>query len=252
MHNADQIRIGCCCDAAQISVVSQGEYDYLEITLSILEDGIRAGQNPAEIVEALPAPAEVLMGMFPRNMALLGPNANRTAIMDRARFVIDLAVAANVQQLVLGAGKVRSIPDSMSREDGLRELCAILKEVSDTAVNAGLHFSIENIAAPASNVFNTLPEIEDIFQRFGLDSVGITFDTAQAAAANDPLEGMLKYSTHIHHVHVPVPFPNREEALALLAKAGYQGRISVEPTGLQVDEHAHATAAEIRSHIAGG
>lgn len=247
------VRIGCCVDERSVGNLSRQDFDYAEVTLSLLEGARQRGEGVGELARSLAPPAEVVMGMFPRGTELLRIDAG--AALDRARFVLDLVAEAGAGLAVLGAGAARSIPADMPREPALERLAALLAAIADEAAARGLGFAVENIGRGGSNVFNSLAETAGFLERFGLGRVGIAYDALQAALEGEPWALLARHGGRVAHVHLPDPLealggPEAlPQVLSALARAGYAGRISVEPAELAAGPGSARIARLLRAAL---
>ncbi len=244
--------LGCCHGPDSLDAPALHVFTYREVTLSVLEVAAEEGKDVARYARGLRPPIAVVMGVFPPTMPLLGDSADREAIRRRADFVAHLVGRAGVERLVFGAGKIRSIPEGMSRSAGLAALAGVLGHLGEACARRGVELVLENRPAGASNVFNTVGEIVEFLDAHGLDDIAVVFDLKAAALQGEDLQTLERHRARVHHVHLPFPAPDHiagapsvVDAVRALVAIGYRSTISIEPDGLAIS----AAVAEFGRHV---
>ena len=160
--------------------------------------------------------------------------------------VLDLAGDLRCPLVVSDEGPVPAAWMTLSQ--GLDIVCASLEPIIRHAQKCGVKFALE-----LHNAITTRPDcLRQLLQRFGRNELGVNFDTGNSfLAGNDPVTFAASVADRVVHVHIKdIPASQLSErgrvtgtrvgvavgqgvidlggVLAVLAKTGYAGVLSVE------------------------
>lgn len=165
------------------------------------------------------------------------PRRQRTlALLER---LIDVAAAAQAPALVHGSPQQRLPDPGQPLADALRRAADVWAHLGERAAQAGRLYCIEPLPARLTPVVNTVAEAAAVLETAGTPGLHITFDLAAATQAetDDPAVVLLRHLGHI--AHVQLNDANRRgpgqggtavaPVLRVLAEAGYDGWLSIEP-----------------------
>ena len=163
---------------------------------------------------------------------------------------IDLAAEVECPVVMSDEG---SVPEWMSLDSGFDVMCVSLEAILPHAQSRGVRYAME-----LHNALTARPDmLERLLARFGPEELGVNFDTGNSfLAGNDPVAYLGRVADRVIHVHVKdIPESqlhqrgkvtgtrvgvaagdgvlDLEGIVAVLARAGYQGVLSVECDTLQ-------------------
>lgn len=176
---------------------------------------------------------------FPGDMKLIGidrsSNEEITAHVSR---VFNRMERIGAKTIVFGSGKARTIPDGMSREEGLFEIRAILRLIAPLAEAHGITVAIEPLNSAETNVFTNLADTYAMVRELELSSIRMLADSFHMSEAGESAEIPAEYIPYLAHTHIAEAGNRRypgnsggdyvKRMLYGLREQGYEGSVSVE------------------------
>lgn len=235
------IAFGCCLhlDREKLLALHDAGYTFYE------ENLMKVAETPEEELKAFSAFADSL-GMACRAMNCMFPGELPLLTCDEKeirRYLANALPKAKIFKpdvLILGSGKARAIPESMTREQAEHIFCERLREVILPMCEAyGFRVAIEELRREECNFLNTCGEVTRIVRRVNSPSLGLLLDYYHAVLGGDTLPAMASYGNEIFHIHMASPansraFPNTADAssmkafFVMLSEIGYDGTVSLE------------------------
>ena len=146
-----------------------------------------------------------------------------------------------LEYVVIGSGKARSIPDGMSREEGLSRLTELLRLFGDIAERYDIEVYLEPLRHFETDVINTVKEAAELCKRVGHPRVGCMADFYHMAMVEEPFLDIVETEGYLRHIHIATA-PERtipvaadaaqvESMVSVLKSCHYRGRIVLEGGG---------------------
>ena len=151
--------------------------------------------------------------------------------------LIKLSSELGNKVLVWGGGSQRSIPQTVSRKDGMSYLTELLRKIVKVAEDYGVRIGLEILNHSESNVLNKVSEALRLIKNVSSEFLGITGDTYHLNIEEPSvLDGIRRIGAKMTHVHVSDH--NREvpglgdlnfaEIVRALKDIGYDQYLSIE------------------------
>ena len=179
--------------------------------------------------------------LFPKELRMGDPAADRSGQKAYIQKLVDHFVPLGIRYAVFGSGVARSIPEGVSREDGLASLRRFMGDFSEYAYSRGVTLVIEPLRKKETNVYVTVPESAAEVRAIGDPGVQLLCDAFHMAEEETPAETVREVGSLIRHCHMAEapdrtcpgtfttgdPQYNRRFAKCL-NEIGYTGGVSAE------------------------
>ena len=241
------MRIGCCVPGGSFMPQEKGrEMDALERLLKGSEMILNAGFDYVEssvgaVMALSDDQAEAARGRIPLeacNSFIPGAGtviAGGASLRDYVRSAMRRMAYLGCHLVVFGSGRARSIPASMSREEGMERIYDFLRDCQIAGEEYGVEVALEPLNRKESNVLNRVDEAVKLVKYVRLSRISVLADAYHMAVEKEPLDHIAQAGALLHHVHVAETDrsrPGRTEELRMVAKVlrdmDYRGRVSVE------------------------
>lgn len=253
------MEIGICAAPAELERVCRQGWDYLEVSGAALagfsdpDFELLAGQNRA-LRSARFGGCRACNGLFPGGLALVGPARSEAAISDYLEKLTGRLQQLGVETVVFGSGSARRCPEGFDRERALEQAAETACLLGDIAGRHSIAVGIEPLNDSETNLLTTYAEAAAFVQRLRHPNVSVMADLYHLHRMGEPL-GQLAAVVPCHcHVAAfdrsPVGEADRPalaELAAVLKKAGYAGRLSLEAVVHDPDAEAPAALKVLRS-----
>ena len=233
------MRFGVCSKLENLLPVKDAGYDYFEWNLSRL-----AGLSQPEFEDARAAfeeaglPVETCAIFFPREYRLTG-DVDLEALAAYAEKALARAAKLGVGIVVLGNGKLRSIPEGFPRERAVEQFKEVLRLCGDIAGGHRIKIALEPLNFSETNLINTVAEGLALCRELNHPHVGLLVDFYHMHMVGEPVEDLEQAGEWLIHAHIARPHESRlapiekdrETCLrwaAALKKCGYNGRLTLE------------------------
>ncbi len=191
---------------------------------------------------------------FPGNIKICGPDVNVDMLKKYADGALKRAAELGVGICVLGSGGARMIPEDMTYEDGMKQICECLKIIGDCAAKYDITIVLEPLNRMEANAIVSVSEGADIVRNLKHPNIKLLADIYHMAKENESLDSIVKNSDILLHTHIANPdgrlCPLSEEEFdyrsvkTVFDDAGYNLRISVEPT--KIDNFVESATNSIK------
>lgn len=227
---------------AKCRCILETGFDYTEVGGGMLV-GLDDTEWSAVLRENEKAPLGLYAAnsLFPRELRMGDPAADRDAQSAYIRKLVDRFAPLGIRYAVFGSGVARSIPDGVSRADGIAALRRFMTDFADYAYPRGVTLVIEPLRKKETNVFVTVPESAAEVRALANPGIQLLCDAFHMAEEGTPADAVLAAGTLIRHCHMAEapdrtcpgtfttgdPQYNREFARCL-NQIGYTGGVSAE------------------------
>jgi sugar phosphate isomerase/epimerase len=231
------MEIGWCGPLSDAVLMREVGLDFIEVPLAPLGLENRESFAAAKAAVAIaPLPTAAFNTFLPRDMRVVGPDADLPrfrAYLDRAA---DLMAGAGAKVVVFGSGWARNVPDGFERAKGEAQMLDALNLAADALRGTGTTLVIEPLNRSESNLINSVREGARFAREVGSPEVRVLADFYHMDEEDEPLDTLEAHATWLAHVHLadtgrmnPGTGSYDYPAFAAhLRAAGYTGRISAE------------------------
>lgn len=234
-----QFRFGICCRPDQVSAAAAAGYDYLELNLNdvlaMSEDQYR---EMARQMQEHGIYAEVVHGLLPDGMKLVGDGVSSKEIHRALDMSFDVAQALGAQIAVLDCEKSRMLPLRFDPAMAWRQLGNFIRILQGYAVDFDMQAALLPLRRSAADLMNYVTEATLISAMLRLDRVGVAASLYNMAMEAESLPQLKRTGSLLWHMRVSNVLGNRPPKVgdgedyaavfAALAEMGYAGRITME------------------------
>jgi len=244
---------GCCIDRAEnIARVKAAGYDYFEFSgsvLTALSEGGFAALKEAQREAGLPCRG--LNAYCGASVPIVGEGADT----EKARAYAELACVRASQlgalNIGIGAPKARILPEGYPEEKAFGECCSFLRTTAEVAAKYGQQVIFEAVHDKMCNYATLTLEAVRHAEGCRDANIGIVLDFYHMEVMGEELSAAEGVFPYLRHTHISTcepdlsrkfpPESDREkyrEFLHWLKARGYNGSLSVEPSGFDAAEAA--------------
>ena len=245
----ENFRIGICAGPDDVARAAAIGYDYIELDLNDVlamdEDAYRAmaaGMNEHALY------AEVVSGMLPAGVSIVGPEVSAKrlhAALDRS---FDMAQALGAELIVFDCESARRLPPRFDPAMGWRQLGNFARLLQSYAVNFDLKVALLPLRRSAADLMNCVSEAAMISAMLQLDRVGVAASSYNMALEAESLPQLRRVGSLLWHMRTSnvlgnlPPRPGDGEdyrrLFAALREMGYSGRVTCEAACADFDTDA--------------
>ena len=192
-----------------------------------------------EEVRAAKLPYPVLNCFVPGDLKITGPHVNDSELRKYVTTAFERAELARVEVIVFGSGGARRIPEGFDPKDAHDQLVRFCSMLAPIAWRHGVTVVVEPLNRQECNVLTTVKECAALVREVAQPGLRLLVDAYHLLRDNDSHEDIVAHGDLLAHVHIAT-VPNRlapgaepcdfAPFFAALAKAGYNGRVSIEGT----------------------
>ena len=230
------MKIGFCAKLDRINEVAAAGFDYIEPPVSAIaalsEDEF---QQCLTLVKTASIPAPSFNVLFPREIQLLSPDADRQ-IVPYLQKAFDRVEKLGGKVVVFGSGASRKRPEGMPYGEAFRRLADIARLIGDIAGQHGLTVVIEPLNLGETNIINSVAEGADLAAVVNHPNVKLLADYYHIAVERQAPEDLARVGG-IAHCHIATEIGRRaplkaeegfRKMFSAMKQTGYTGLISVE------------------------
>jgi D-psicose/D-tagatose/L-ribulose 3-epimerase len=235
------VKYGICGDTAMAAIAADHGYDFFETTVAGL---LKPSEEDASFRQAFAAvkaaalPCEAVNCFIPGDLKITGPQVDFEALKSFATIACGRAGEAGVEIIVFGSGGARAIPDGYDRTAAMSQIVRFCEMLGPVAGEHGVTIAVEPLNAAECNILTTVGESADLVRRVDHPAVRLLVDGYHWGKDDDSAEDVVAAGDLLVHAHVATttqrlapgaePCAKMPAFFECLAKAGYNGRISVE------------------------
>ena len=241
-----------------IRIAKKLGYSFIETGLANLESSFTEEQigEFAAFLSEVGMPCISTNGMFPGDIRLIGPGADKSLIADYLCRAFEKTAPLNTEVCVLGSGAARRIPEGYDSDRAYEEFAVLLEQtVLPVAGKYGKTIAIEPLNRDECNIVNTVAESMSVVRRVNNPRLMTLIDYYHVRKNGEDVKSFAEYRGFIRHVHVSSYNLNRRYPRAddgedyrgffdVLRKADYTyGNISIEAGFGKTPEEFEVNAA---------
>lgn len=261
------MRFGICASYADVLTLNARPFDYLEENVQ----RFLLPEQPQEVFEeqwrqarTLSLPIEMANSMLPASLPLI---ETPTQHIDKARIeryvktALQRAEQVGIRVIVFGSGDARRCPADGNPTVALQQVKAHFATWCEWARSYSVRLALEPLGYEETNVVNTITEGGALVSEVAASGATLLVDTYHMACNGESPADILPLGPFISHVHVAekqeraAPGRYNEDLrpyFAMLHKAGYDARISIECRWKNLAEEVVPAFATLRKQWMAG
>jgi len=253
------MQFGVCGDMRLTATAARASYDYAEWSVSALlkprepEESFLVGLDAIRSAEL---PYKVANCFVPGDLKITGPDADLAALKKYVTTTMERAGRAGVDIIVFGSGEARRIPEGFNPDIAQEQLVAFCRMVAPLAHDHGVTVVVEPLNRRECNVLTTVFECVVLVNEVAHPGIRLLVDAYHLLLDGDSCESIVTHGALLAHAHIAT-IPNRlapsaeacdvSEFFASLAKARYNGRVSIEANITNPETELPAALAMMQS-----
>lgn len=180
----------------------------------------------------------VSCNLFPSNIPLLSKDRDVEEISSYLDLVFSRAQKLGIKEVIFGSGKARSFDSSFTKEEALRELEKLIKEIIiPKATKADITVLLEPLKRDECNIINTVEEAYSLVKTVNDPSFSLMADLYHMENNGEDLSILPHLVNSIEHIHIAgknrslvetISSPFILKGLEMLKSANYDKAISFE------------------------
>jgi len=246
-----QIAFGVCGSMGKGKMLKDAGCDYIEEGVGGL---LMPAKSDDEFAKRLPEisaavlPVKNCNGFLPSDMKSVGAEAKHEQVLAYANTAFKRARMVGIDIITFGSGGSRKIPEGFPLADAKKQFIELLKGMGPLAAAQGIRVAIEPLRKEECNFLNNIREVAEMIRAVGQANVGITADLYHMVLGGDVPADLDANIDILHHFHIAEKAGRALPGVAgddfrgwfgVLAKHGWQGRISIEGGGGKADQEAY-------------
>jgi sugar phosphate isomerase/epimerase len=196
---------------------------------------------------------------LPADLKVVGPTIDRARLERYAANVFRRAQEVGMNVIVFGSAAARQAPEGWSGARAFEQYVEALKLFAPFAATHGVQLVVEPLWRGECNVVNTVLEGAEAVRRADHSAVRLLVDSFHIVRNGESFDDILKIAPVLRHAHIS---EDRDRApmgtygddlrpfLRALHRAGYAGRLTLEPVWGDIAAQAAPCVAELRKQIA--
>ena len=254
------MRFGVCAPLEALEILTDAGYDYFEPSVvGTLQPEHPDGEVMPTLLEALAFSRlrpEAYNLLLPGDLKVVGPSTDSVRQKHYLETAFRRGAEIGGKIAVFGSGGARRVPDGWAREDANAQIASFLTLCGDASERHGMTVEIEPLNSSECNILNSVAEALEFAAELGHPAVGVLSDLYHVTFDRQSYSETLEAAAFLRHVHIAgagrrAPIADDHDYLrdyfAVLKKAGYAGRISIEANWDNLGEQA-AEAREVLEH----
>ncbi|CAG7643350.1 sugar phosphate isomerase/epimerase family protein [Paenibacillus allorhizosphaerae] len=231
------MKIGWCTSIQNAELLKEIGYDFIELPVAPLpleqDSGLADAMKP---ILASPIPTSAFNILFPKDMKLVGPDANDARIRHYIARAAAVLSEARAGIIVLGSGGARNVPDHCERLRAEQQLLQVLDWCADELKGTGVTLAIEPLNRKESNIINSVDEAVEYAQQINRPEVRVLADFYHMDEEQEPLDALRTNGAWLAHIHLADTGRRHPGSgtydyntfFGILKEIGYTGMISAE------------------------
>lgn len=234
-----EFSLGLCAHPGDVAFAAQAGFDYLELDLNEVarmeEDAYRA---MAAQMQQSGVYAEVVCGLLPPDLPILGAHVSAHAIHAQLSRSFELARALGAEMAVFDSPQARVLPRNLDPAIAWRQLGNFVRILQGYAADNAIPVALLPLRRSAADLINYVSEASLISAMLRLDRVGVAASSYNMALEAETLPRLRNTGSLLWHMRtcnvlgrLPPREGDGEDYRALfetLREINYSGRVSCE------------------------
>jgi len=252
------VRFGICTSMKKAADARSQGWDFIEENVQSLFVGKLpdAEYTARERIAAAPLPVAAANCMVPGDLKITGPAVDPDALAAYMQNALKRAGEAGTRTIVFGSGGARAVPDGFDRHAARKQILDFAAMAAGLAGKYGVTIVLEPLNKSECNIVNSVAEAMDYVRTLNHPHFQCLLDTYHFWKESEPLEHIKEAAGHLRHVHVAdldgrvspgeSGTSDYRPVFAILKAAQYNGAISVEASGFDLEKHGPRALAHLR------
>lgn len=254
----EEFRFGTCASPAQIAAAARAGYDYVELDLNdVLKMDEAQYRAMAADMQAHNIYAEVLCGMLPEEIKIIGSGVSSREIHAALDVTFDAAQALGASLLIFDCAPNRILPPHFDPAEAWRQLGNFIRILQSHASDFDMQVALLPLRRSAADLLNSTSEATLISAMLRLDRVGVAASLYNMAMEAESLPQLKRSGSLLWHMRISNVLGNRPpksgdgenyaDVFAALREMGYSGRISMEAPCTNFEKEADEALIHLKS-----
>lgn len=247
------MRFGFCSDITNAPVLKKIGYDYIEYSVkNMVQLPEETFREHVAMLKDLNFFAETF-NCFYSDQIVVGEDITPPDILrEYTVSAMDRVARLGGKVVVYGSSRARNIPEGFSKERAYEQFCQVARMTGEAAAPYGITVVLEPLNIKETNFFHLVEEGIQIVRDVNHANVQLLADMYHVCQMKEDFAQIVSAGQMLRHVHIAEPEnrtpPSFEDAFdynlfaQALQKAGYNERLSVEPTIPEGESLEHAAA----------
>ena len=232
-------RIGICAGPGDVARAAAIGYDYIELNLNDVltmdEDAYRA---MAVEMRDSGLYAEVVCGMLPPGVPIVGPEVSARRLHEALDRSFDMAQALGAELMLFDCEDARHLPPRFDPATAWRQMGNMVRILQTYAAKFDLRVGLLPLRRSAAELMNYVSEAVLISGILQLDRVGVAASSYNMAMEAESLPQLQRTGSLLWHMRTSNVLGNRppkagdgedyRKLFSALREMGYSGRVSCE------------------------
>ena len=234
-----QFRFGICARPGQIAAAATAGYDYVELNLNdVLKMSEGEYRTMASDMEKHNIYAEVVCGMLPDDVQLVGEGVRSQDIHQALDLTFDMAQALGAELIIFDCEKARNLPARFDPAMAWRQLGNFIRILQGYAANFDVKVALMPLRRSVAELMNYVTEATLISAMLRLNRVGVAASSFNMAMEAESLPQLKRTGSLLWHMRMSNILGNRPpktgdgedyaSVFSALQEMGYAGRITME------------------------
>lgn len=234
---------GVCTSVENAAVVKAAGWDFVEENVQGLLQGDKPEAEwtgPARLAKADLSAGGVPAAncLVPGGLKITGPDASLDKLRPYMENVCRRAAKVGMKTLVFGSGGARQVPEGWDRAAAKKQIVDFIRMSAPIAAASGVTIVAEHLNRKECNIINSVAEAMEYVKEVNHPNFQCLVDSWHLWLEEEPLPNLAAAMPWIRHVHLAdkdgriapgqAGTSDYRPFFAVLKKAGYNGRISVE------------------------
>ena len=233
------MKYGVCGGPEMAQIAKDCGYDYFEWSVGDLlhpREDESVFEKALERAKSAGLPCEAANVFIPGDLKITGPAVDTPALQAYVTTALERAEKAGLDVIVFGSGGARRIPDGFDPTHAWQQLVEFCHWMGPVAQRHKVTIAIEPLNMTETNVITSAGEGAELARQANHPNIRLLVDGYHWAKGEDSIDGILDNASLLAHTHVatlegrrpPRPGDDCAPFFAILKRAGYNGRISIE------------------------
>jgi len=255
------VKFGICTEKENLFSLAKAGFDYIELpthSFTLAEES--EFSSLSREIAGSGISCEASNFFYPLDFRVTGKNIDIVKIESYIEKAIERAALLGVQNITIGSGPQRKIPEGFPKEEAFRQFGDQIRYAGERAAPHGIIITIEPIRPESTNFINNLAEAITLADYIDLPNVKTMADLNQMTGAEDTIDMIYQYGGYIRHLHTinvknrSYPIDPDDPVQLALVKAYLSvnpgGRITVEGAPFSSVENARQCLEALKSYVA--
>ncbi|WP_248927475.1 sugar phosphate isomerase/epimerase family protein [Paenibacillus hamazuiensis] len=228
---------GWCTGVQNAGLLAKLGFDFIELPLAPMQlEQPDEYRRQLELVLQSELPVKAFNVFFPKEVRLVGPEADQERIRRYIATAADTFVKTGASIIVLGSGGARNVPEDWDRAQAEEQFLQVLSWCAAELKGTGVTLAIEPLNRKESNIVGSVAEGVYFAKQINDPAIRVLADFYHMDEEKEPLTTLREHGEWLAHIHLADTGRRNpgtgqydyETFSSLLKEIGYSGMISAE------------------------